>query len=101
MNKRVFTVEIESFDDHKPLKDFQLFSATNMGLQDLFDMGFRVSSVKETTVEQTCGTVDFAEKAIDLLKRASDSLNSYCADANGDLNDSLATEIDCFLSGKA
>lgn len=28
-----------------------------------------------------------------LLQRAADSLHSYCADVNGDMNDSVAMEI--------
>jgi hypothetical protein len=33
----------------------------------------------------------------ELLKRASDKLEDYCAEVNGDMNDSLATEIDAFV----
>lgn len=37
------------------------------------------------------------EKARELLQRAADSLQEYCADVNGDMNDSLAMEIYDFL----
>lgn len=37
--------------------------------------------------------------AIQLLGRAAGSLQDYCTEINGDLNDSLATEIEKFLSG--
>ena len=33
------------------------------------------------------------DKTVQLLKRAADSLQDYCAAANGDMNDGLATEI--------
>jgi hypothetical protein len=33
------------------------------------------------------------EYAVKLLKRAADSLQDYCEQANGDMNDSLAMEI--------
>jgi hypothetical protein len=36
-------------------------------------------------------------KAIALLKRAAGSLQEYCAELNGDMNDSLAMEIEAFL----
>ncbi len=36
-------------------------------------------------------------QAISLLKRASDSLNDYRAERDGDYNDSLATEIDKYI----
>lgn len=32
-------------------------------------------------------------KMLSLLKRAADSLQEYCAEVNGDMNDSLAMEI--------
>lgn len=35
--------------------------------------------------------------ALDLLRRAAGKLQDYCTDANGDLNDSLADEIEGFL----
>lgn len=35
--------------------------------------------------------------AVKLLERAAQSLHDYCADANGDLNDSLGTEINTFI----
>ncbi len=37
------------------------------------------------------------EYIIRLLKRASDTLQSYCANENGDMNDPLAMEIDRFV----
>jgi hypothetical protein len=36
-------------------------------------------------------------KAIELLKRASELLQDYCSDFNGDMNCSLSTEIDEFV----
>jgi hypothetical protein len=33
----------------------------------------------------------------ELLKRASEKLEDYCSEVNGDMNDSLATEIDAFV----
>jgi hypothetical protein len=35
--------------------------------------------------------------AKELLKRAADLLHDYCAEINGDMNDSLGSEIDRFL----
>ena len=37
------------------------------------------------------------EKAEELLKRAADLLHDYCAEINGDMNDSLGREIEKFL----
>lgn len=37
------------------------------------------------------------QKMIGLLARAADSLQEYCANANDDLNDPLAIEINNFL----
>jgi hypothetical protein len=35
---------------------------------------------------------------VDLLRRAADTLQGYCAEVNGDMNDSLATEIEEYLA---
>lgn len=37
------------------------------------------------------------KKALALLNRAADCLQSYCANENGDMNDALAMEIETFL----
>jgi hypothetical protein len=37
------------------------------------------------------------DKLFELLKRASEKLQDYCTDMNGDLNDSLANEINTFI----
>jgi hypothetical protein len=37
------------------------------------------------------------DKLFELLKRASEKLQDYCTDMNGDLNDSLANEINAFI----
>jgi hypothetical protein len=37
------------------------------------------------------------KKIYELLERASNSLQYYCGEINGDMNDALATEIDKFL----
>lgn len=37
--------------------------------------------------------------AAELLRRAADKLHDYCAELNGDLNDSLGSEIEVFLHG--
>jgi len=39
-------------------------------------------------------------KEIELLTRAADKLQDYCAELNGDLNDSLADEISQYLGGR-
>ena len=38
------------------------------------------------------------EELVDLLRRAADSLQSYCANENGDMNDALAMQIEQTLS---
>lgn len=62
--------------------------------------GFRECEikVKEINVEQTCGTPEnVSEKALDLLKRASDSLEEYHLEIMGRFGDSLATEIEDYI----
>lgn len=39
-----------------------------------------------------------APEMLELLKRASGSLQAYCVEVNGDMNDSLATEIDLLIT---
>lgn len=100
MNKQVFTVEIELFESQKPLKDFQLFSAANGGLQELFDMSFRVSSVKETNVEQNVERHKNQQKMLDLLVKACEVIDAYERDDKTDTLDNLLGEINEFLDGK-
>lgn len=42
-----------------------------------------------------CNAHEYYER---LLKRAADSLQAYCAETNGDMNDSLAMEIEAALA---
>lgn len=37
--------------------------------------------------------------AAKLLRRAADKLHDYCAELNGDMNDSLGSEIEGFIRG--
>lgn len=55
----------------------------------------RDTAKKQLAIEQQRLTTAAA-----LLSRAAGSLNAYCEELNGDLNDSLATEIDLFLGTK-
>jgi len=54
----------------------------------------------ENNVEQNVERPKNQQKMLDLLRSASDSLNSYRAELDGDYNDSLAMEIQDFLDGK-
>jgi hypothetical protein len=57
-----------------------------------------VTCVNGSTGIQTPETT--IPKMVDLLRRAATSLQEYCADTNGDMNDSLATEIENLLESK-
>lgn len=98
-----FTLEIECLDSIKNSLDGEfaeeIETAFRIGLHEKFG-GWQGQNFSLKLVEQTCGTLDFAEKSICLLTRARDNLNYYYADVNDDLNDPLASEIDCFLMGK-
>lgn len=86
--------EITSEDDLEEINVGKLFSLIYRGT------GFRECEigVKEISEEQTCGTPDESmKKALDLLTRASDSLNYYCTELNGDMNDGLAMEIEEYI----
>jgi hypothetical protein len=52
---------------------------------------------EESKDEANAQLIAAAPDMLALLRRASDSLQDYCAEINGDLNDSLAMEIDELL----
>jgi hypothetical protein len=43
--------------------------------------------------------IDNAPRLHALLRRAAQSLQDYCEEVNGDMNDSLAMEIEAFIKG--
>lgn len=72
-------------------------TAFRIGMIEYFG-GWHGQNCSLKLVEQTCGTSESIDKnALDLLKRASDSLNNYRAELDGDYNDSLASEIDKYI----
>lgn len=99
--KKTFTVEIEIADCW--IEDGFSFSESKIkeAFQDGIGEQLPYSHESETSVkvvEQTRGTPKSVDKnALDLLKRASDSLNDYRAELDGDYNDSLASEIDKYI----
>jgi hypothetical protein len=42
--------------------------------------------------------VNAHDELVALLARAADCLHEYCSEVNGDMNDSLATEIEALLA---
>jgi hypothetical protein len=58
-----------------------------------------ISYAKPTDAERAANArlIAAAPTMVDLLQRAADSLQDYCTEANGDLNDSLAAEIEKLL----
>lgn len=99
--KKTFTLGIECLDSIKDsIQDNfadDISTAFRIGLIEYFG-GWQGQNCSLKLVEQNCGTPESIDKnALDLLKRASDSLNDYCAHANGDMNDSLASEIDNYI----
>lgn len=95
-----FTLEIECLDSIKNSLDGEFAEETEtafrIGLHEKFG-GWQGQNFSLKFVEQNCGTLDNTNKMIDLLKRASDSLNDYCEDCDDEYNDSLVEEIDQFI----
>lgn len=96
--KQVFVVEIDSSDYVHAVTENDLSNMLTQGFYSARMGNLSIRSIKETTVEQTCGTPEsIEEKALSLLKRAAQSLNEYRAELDGDYNDSLATEIEDYI----
>ncbi len=96
--KQAFTIEIETLDNQSALRDFQIMAVLKNSFDEFFDGNARPLSAKESTVEQNCGTPENVnEKALDLLRRASDSLEEYHLEIMGRFGDSLATEIEEYV----
>jgi hypothetical protein len=100
MNKFKFLVEIET---PKNISEAVFDCCVRRGLMQYYEKlpttRYEVSKI-ENNVEQNVERSKNQEKMIDLLRRASYSLNSYRAELDGDYNDSLAMEIQRFLDGK-
>jgi hypothetical protein len=100
MNKKTFTVEFATQNDLVGALTHEDFDyILRRGLVEYMG-NFYAQNVKITFVEQTCGTVDFAEKSVELLGRAKKRLNECESYHDGSNNDELCAEIDSFLSGK-
>ena len=96
--KQTFTIEIDSSDYVEPVSVTYLIAILRMGFSEARMSNLSILNIKETTVEQNHGTHESIDKnALDLLRRASDSLNYYCTEINGDINDGLAMEIDNYI----
>ena len=54
----------------------------------------RESCLNTTYILNACNAYP---SMLSLLRRAADSLHEYCSDVNGDMNDSLGTEIENYL----
>lgn len=59
-------------------------------IQDLYNEAYNDGVKNTIAVEMKAAT--------DLLTRAAEKLQDYCTEMNGDLNDSLAMEIEKFLT---
>ena len=97
MNKQVFIIEVETNYGQKPALLSEIETGIREGFRECFRDEITLSSIYAASVEQNVEPLKNQEKMIDLLRRASDCLNSYRAELDGDYNDSLATEIDNFL----
>lgn len=100
MNKRTFVVELTSSNDSLNAltkEDFDYI--VRRGIYEYMG-NFFARNVQINNVEQNVERSKNQDKTLDLLRRASDSLNSYRAELDGDYNDSLAMEIQDFLDGK-
>lgn len=96
--KQTFVVEIDSSDYVHPVTENDLSNMLTQGFYSARMGNLSIHSVKETTVEQTCGTPDKSmEKAFSLLKRAAQSLNDYCDCTGGGPKDSLGKEIEDYI----
>lgn len=99
MNK-TFTVEIEIAEswiqDGFEFSESRINEAFQRGIGELLPYAYE-SETKVKVVEQSVEPLKNQEKMLDLLTRASDSLNYYCTELNGDMNDSLAMEIDEYI----
>lgn len=95
-----FTLEIECLDSIKNSLDGEfaeeIETAFRIGLHEKFG-GWQGQNFSLKLVEQTCGTLDFAEKTIDLLDRAKRRLNECEGYCDGSNNDYLVEEIDQFI----
>lgn len=100
MKKQVFTIEIDSSDYAEPISVTYLMAMLRMGFSEANMSDLSILSIEENNVEQNVERPKNQQKMLDLLRRASDSLNSYRAELDGDYNDSLAMEIQDFLDGK-
>lgn len=98
--KQTFVVEIdcvgESFEsiyNDGILKWAKMQNCQLKQINDCTLTNFRVLS----PVEQSVEPLKDQEKALDLLKRASRSLDEYKAKLDGNYNDPLATEIEDYI----
>lgn len=96
--KQTFTLELDLPSDTSRVSELRLGEAIRRGYKEYFGQVLPNLFVSEKTVEQNHGTPEsIEEKDLDLLTRASDSLNYYCTEINGDMNDGLAMEIDKYI----
>jgi len=66
--------------------------------QDDFEAGYEAAN--QPGVSTDCWRERANTFEQELLKRAAESLQYYCAEINGDMNDGLATEIEAYLDAK-
>lgn len=100
MNRQVFTVGIYLPPDTSKVSELRLAESIQKGYKEHFGQELINLFVMENNVEQNVERPKNQQKMLDLLRSASDSLNSYRAELDGDYNDSLAMEIQDFLDGK-
>jgi hypothetical protein len=100
MNKFKFLVEIETPENiSKAVFDCCVRRGLMQYYEKLPTTRYEVSKI-ENNVEQNVERSKNQEKMIDLLRRASERLHDYAIDFTSGNSDSLATQIDEFLSGK-
>lgn len=96
--KQVFVVEIDSSDYVHPVTENDLSNMLTQGFYSARMGNLSIRSIKETTVEQTCGTPENVnEKALDLLKQASQAIGSYERGDRLDSLDYIAGRIEDYL----
>lgn len=98
MNKKTFTLEIELPERYENNLSEAFIKANIERAIECGNPCLWSDEYVVRVVEQTCGTLDFAEKSFGLLCKARDATNNYQRDDRTDSLDMIAGEIDEFIN---